>query len=210
MYNDLLNFIFKIDWNSAVIPGISILEKIIRAVIIYFFVIVGLRIFGKRELAQLNPFDIVVLFLLSNTVQNSLIGNDNSLTGGLIGAAALFIIDYIIVRFIYSNKKAENILEGSSNILVENGVIKTENLKKELITIAELEMSAHKQGFGSLEEIERSEIDPDGAVTFIPKKPTPNEEHYQELLSRIDILTQEVIALKSQIGINNNRLNERD
>jgi uncharacterized membrane protein YcaP (DUF421 family) len=76
--HNLIDFIIKIDWNGLISPGISILEKVIRAVIIYFFLILGLRIAGKRELAQLNPFDIVVLFLLSNTVQNSLIGNDNS------------------------------------------------------------------------------------------------------------------------------------
>lgn len=199
MYSSILDYVVKIDWNGILTPGISIFEKILRAAIIYFFLIIGLRIAGKRELAQLNPFDIVVLFLLSNTVQNSLIGNDNSLSGGLIGATTLFIINYIIVRFIYDNNKAANILEGSSNVLIDKGTIKTEVLKKELITMEELEMAAHKQGFSSLNEVERSEIDMDGAITFIAKEPTPHEQRYDELISKIDALTKEVVALKSQM-----------
>jgi uncharacterized membrane protein YcaP (DUF421 family) len=202
MYNYLWDHFFKIDWNSMINPGISILEKGIRAIIIYFVLILGLRIVGKRELAQLNPFDIVVLFLLSNTVQNALIGNDNSLTGGITGAVALFVINYVIVRFIYDNNKAANVLEGSLDILIENGIVKVDSLKKELITLSELEMAARKQGFESLNEIERSEIDPDGAISFIAKKPTPQEEHYAELLSKIDNLCQEVKFLKDKIEKN--------
>ena len=200
MYQDILKFFFNVDWSVIITPGISILEKVFRAVVVYAFLILGLRIAGKRELSQLNPFDIVVLFLLSNTVQNSLIGNDNSLLGGIVGAAILFIINYIVVRFIYYNSKAENLLEGSKNILIEHGIIKKDKLKKELISIDELEMAAHRQGFESLDEIDKSEIDPDGAITFIPKKPTPREEHYEELLSRIEDLTREVKALKDKIG----------
>ena len=200
MYQDILKFFFNVDWNVIITPGISILEKVFRAVVVYAFLILGLRIAGKRELSQLNPFDIVVLFLLSNTVQNSLIGNDNSLLGGIVGAAILFIINYIVVRFIYYNSKAENLLEGSKNILIEHGIIKKDKLKKELISIDELEMAAHRQGFESLDEIDKSEIDPDGAITFIPKKPTPKEEHYVELLARIEDLTREVRALKDKIG----------
>jgi uncharacterized membrane protein YcaP (DUF421 family) len=199
MYSYIKSLLFDIDWNSMVSPSVSILEKIIRALFIYFFLIFGLRIFGKRELAQLNPFDIIVLFLLSNTVQNSLIGNDNSLVGGIIGAGVLFAINYIVIKFDYDNKKVANVLEGSSDVLIENGIVKLDKLKNELISLDELEMAAHKDGFGSLDEIERAEIDPDGAITFIAKKTDPEEKYYKELLAKIDSLTEDVKSLKRQI-----------
>ena len=197
-----LNSVITIDWHSVIIPGISILEKILRAVITYAFVIFGFRIFGKRELGQMTPLDMVVLFLLSNTVQNALIGNDNSLSGGIIGAAVLFVMNYLVVKFLYSNQTAEKIIEGTSTVLIDNGVVLTENLKREVITYTELETAAHKQGFGTLDEIVRSEIDPEGAITFIAKQPTPKEEQYQELLLRIDNLTQQVLSLKNQLEKN--------
>src|SRR5499427_3378153 len=83
--------------------GLPILEKVLRPVIIYFFLIVGLRLAGKRELAQLNPFDLVVLLTLSNTVQNAIIGEDNSVTGGIIGATTLLVVNHFVVKFLYSH-----------------------------------------------------------------------------------------------------------
>ncbi|MDP4091229.1 MAG: hypothetical protein Q8930_18435, partial [Bacillota bacterium] len=126
MLSNIMNFTSNVDWSGLLTPGISILEKVIRTVVVYLFLIIGLRIAGKRELAQMNPFDIVVLFLLSNAVQNALIGNDNSLLGGIVGSAVLLIINYIIVRYMYFNNKAEKVLEGVSDMLIENGVLKTD------------------------------------------------------------------------------------
>src|SRR5262252_6045822 len=92
--------------------GLPVLEKILRPVIVYVFLIIGLRLAGKREMAQLNPFDLVVLLTLSNTVQNAIIGDDNSVTGGLIGAAALLILNYVVVRFLYTHEKLDRLIEG--------------------------------------------------------------------------------------------------
>src|SRR5579872_4525939 len=108
-------------------PSISILEKMLRPVLVYVFLIVGLRLAGKRELAQLNPFDLVVLLTLSNAVQNAIIGDDNSVTGGIIGAATLLIVNYIVVRFMYSHEKLEQLVEGSPDVLVDDGVVLTAN-----------------------------------------------------------------------------------
>src|SRR3989442_10769116 len=93
--------------------GLPVAEKILRPVIIYVFLIAGLRLSGKRELAQLNPFDLVVLLTLSNTVQNAIIGEDNSVTGGIIGAISLLAINYHVVRFLYDHRKLDEIVEGS-------------------------------------------------------------------------------------------------
>src|SRR5271157_2459425 len=99
--------------------NLPVLEKIARPILVYFALVVLLRVFGKRELAQLNPFDLVVLLSVSNTVQNAIIGDDNSITGGLIGALALFAINYLVVRFVFRHKTLDQLLEGTPTVLIE-------------------------------------------------------------------------------------------
>src|SRR5579859_253178 len=113
---------------------LPLLEKIVRPIIVYLFLVIFLRIFGKRELAQLNPFDLVVLLSLSNTVQNAIIGEDNSITGGLIGAFTLFAVNYLVVRFLFKHRRLDEILEGTPTRLVEDGKISRSGLAKELIS----------------------------------------------------------------------------
>src|ERR1700694_5303486 len=112
--------------------GLPVIEKIVRPIVVYFFLIIGLRLAGKRELAQLNPFDLVVLLTLSNTVQNAIIGNDNSVTGGLIGAATLLFLNAMVVRFLFKHPKLDRLVEGDSDLLIDGGKIKHNRLKKEL------------------------------------------------------------------------------
>src|SRR5213592_4350235 len=162
--------------------GLPIAEKILRPIVVYFFLIVGLRLAGKRELAQLNPFDLVVLLTLSNTVQNAIIGDDNSVTGGLIGAATLLAANALVVRFLYRHERLERLVEGEADVLVENGKIRLERLKAELITLPELESAAHKQGFESLDDIDRAILEPGGMIAFFAKKPTPDKSRHEELL----------------------------
>ena len=132
--------------------GISVIEKMCRPILVYLFLMIGLRLAGKRELAQLNAMDLIVLMMLANTVQNATIGDDNTVIGGLIGAGTLLLTNYLIVRFLYSHERIDRIVEGEPDALIENGVLRPERLKKELLTQAELEIAAHKQGFGSLAE----------------------------------------------------------
>jgi uncharacterized membrane protein YcaP (DUF421 family) len=126
-------------WNHMFVLGLPLLEKILRPVIVYIFLIIGLRLSGKRELAQLNPFDLIVLLTLSNTVQNAIIGDDNSVTGGIIGAATLLLVNYFVVRFLFGHEKLERLVEGDPDVLIENGVVQEDRLRKELISRAELE-----------------------------------------------------------------------
>src|SRR5215510_14920971 len=109
--------------------SVPVLEKIVRPVVIYFFLIAGLRLAGKRELAQLNPFDLVVLLTLSNTVQNAIIGEDNSITGGLIGAATLLVVNNIVVRFLYTHQELDRLVEGNCEVLIEGGHVQMDRLK---------------------------------------------------------------------------------
>ncbi len=186
--------------NDMFVLTLPVLEKIIRPIIVYFALIIGLRLAGKRELAQLNPFDLVVLLTLSNTVQNAIIGNDNSVTGGLIGAATLLVINYMVVRFVYSNGKIEEIVEGPEDVLIENGKVNQKLLEQDVISLTELTIAAHRQGFSSLEEIDRAVLEPEGGIAFRSKQPEPEIARHQELLARLDALTAQVAALQNQLN----------
>jgi uncharacterized membrane protein YcaP (DUF421 family) len=176
---------------------LPVVEKIIRPVLVYAFLVVGLRLAGKRELAQLNPFDLIVLLTLSNTVQNAIIGNDNSLLGGVIGAATLLAVNMLVVRFLYSHDRLDELVEGKQDVLIEGGKIRKDRLKKEMITLPELEAAAHRQGFGSLAEVERAVLETGGSISFFARKPVPDELRHAELLERLDRLQREVVRLGS-------------
>ena len=182
--------------NMFALGTISIAEKILRPIIVYVFLIVGLRVAGKRELAQLNPFDLVVLLTLSNAVQNAIIGDDNSVSGGVIGASTLLLVNYAVVRFLYSHEKIDRIVEGSPDVLIENGEIQTDRCHKELITRLELEAAAHKQGM-NLDEVDRAILDPGGSIAFFAKRPTHEDTRHRDLLKRLDELSAQVAALKA-------------
>ena len=180
--------------------GLPVAEKILRPIVVYVFLIVGLWLAGKRELAQLNPFDLVVLLTLSNTVQNAIIGEDNSITGGLIGAATLLVVNHVVVRYLYAHEKLDRLIEGDADVLIEDGVIMMDRLKKELITHTELEAAAHKQGFASLDVIDRAVLDPGGTVSFVSKTPSPDDARHNELLARLDAMTAQISALRAARG----------
>ena len=166
----------------------------------YLFLLVGLRLAGKRELAQLNAMDLIVLLTLSNTVQNAIIGPDNSVSGGLIGAATLLAGNSLMVRFLYSHETIDRIVEGDPDTLIENGEILTDRLKKELITMAELETAAHKQGFASLDLVDRAVLETGGVICFIGKVPTPDVQRHTELTSRLDQIGKELAAVRADLA----------
>src|SRR3954463_10389704 len=146
--------------------SLPVAEKILRPILVYAFLILGLRLAGKRELAQLNPFDLIVLLTLSNTVQNAIIGDDNSITGGIIGAATLLLVNQGVVRYLYSHERIDRLIEGAPDVLISGGVVDEARLKQELITMSELIAAAHKQGFGSLDEVDHATLEPGGSICF--------------------------------------------
>ena len=185
---------------ELLLPTMSLAEKLLRTVVVYFFLLSALRLAGKRELGQLNQFDLVVLLLLSNTVQNAIIGADDTLTGGLIGAATLLALNGLVVRFLYSHPKIEKFVAGQSECLVINGKILEENLRKETITKAELELAARKQGFDNLDEVESAHLEVGGALTFVRKRPTGEEDYHREILSRLDALASAQSEIMQRIA----------
>jgi len=183
-------------WKDMFVLAVPLLEKILRPIAVYLFLIISLRLSGKRELVQLNPFDLVVLLTLSNTVQNAIIGDDNTVTGGIIGATSLLIVNYLVVRFLYGHRKLDQLVEGRADVLIEDGKVKAGNLKRELITMAQLEAAARKQGFESISEVQQCILEPGGTITFLGKKPGTEESRHKELLDKMEKMMAELAKLR--------------
>jgi uncharacterized membrane protein YcaP (DUF421 family) len=182
-------------WNDMFVVGVPLVEKALRTLAVYTFLIICLRLAGKRELAQLNSFDLVVLLLLSNTVQNAIIGNDNSLVGGLFGAAVLIVVNWLVVRVSYAHERFDRLLEGDPVTLVRNGHVLKDQCDRQLITRMEIEIAARKQGFASLADVREAVLEPGGVLTFMGKEPSLDEAHYRELVARLDHIARRVDAL---------------
>ena len=187
-------------WGDIFTIGAPVVEKILRPALVYVFLVVALRVFGKRELAQLNPFDLVVLLSLSNTVQNAIIGNDNSLTGGLIGALGLLVINYLVVRFLFGHRRLDEILEGKPTTLIESGRVNQKALAKELLTTSELMTVLHRQGFQHVKEVEHCVLEPGGTFDVKGKSPAADERAHDEVMRALQELTAKVEALSRARG----------
>lgn len=186
-------------WNDIFSMGAPVVEKAVRPIVVYFFMVLVLRVFGKRELAQLNPFDLVVLLSLSNTVQNAIIGNDNSLTGGLIGAFTLLAVNYVVVRFLFRHRRLDQIFEGKPTVLVEEGKVLREGLASELLTHSELMTVLHRQGFDNLAEVERCVLEPGGTFYIQRKLPAIEEREHGEIMQALQELQKKVDALAPRL-----------
>ena len=177
---------------------LPLLEKLLRPAIVYLALVVLLRIFGKRELAQLNPFDLVVLLSLSNTVQNAIIGNDNSVSGGIIGAFALLAVNWLVVRALFRSPKLTRMFEGRSAVLILNGQIDHKAVQRESLTREELLDVIHRQGFDSIQKVRRCELEPNGTFYVEAYEPSPADQQHAELLARLDGLQRQIAALHPQ------------
>ena len=190
------------DWHSLAtnlfelgtgLPTISVLEKIVRPTAVYLLLVVLLRLFGKRMLAQLNPFDLVVLLMLSNTVQNAIIGNDTSLSGGVIGALSLIGVNALLVRVYY--RGPDTVIESPDTFLVREHEVDSEALRRLHINRGELLARAHERGFDDLEEVDTAVLYPNGTIYM--KGTSQDEACLQEILREVQTLRLEVAALRS-------------
>jgi uncharacterized membrane protein YcaP (DUF421 family) len=180
--------------------GAPVMEKILRPVLVYAFLVIALRIFGKRELAQLNPFDLVVLLSLSNTVQNAIIGNDNSLTGGVVGALALLAMNYAVVRFLFRHRRLDQVLEGKPTTLIEQGKVCKDALARELMTHAELTTVLHRQGFDSLSDVERCVLEPGGTFYIQRKSPATDQVQHDQIMRALNEINGRLASLNQVNG----------
>jgi uncharacterized membrane protein YcaP (DUF421 family) len=175
---------------------LPILEKLLRPIVVYLVLVILLRLFGKRELAQLNPFDLVVLLSLSNTVQNAIIGDDNSVTGGVIGAFGLLAINWLVVRVLFRSARLTRMLEGRAAVLVRNGQLDQRALRRESLTREELLSAIHRQGFEDFDQVRNCHLEPNGTFYIEAFDPSIEDRRHAELLARLDALQFEVTRLQ--------------
>ena len=144
--------------------GPSVLEKVLRAALIYVFLLVALRIGGRRELGQLNAMDFVVLLAVANAVQNGIIGQDDSVTGAIIGASSLFLLNEAAAFVVARNRTAHRLLVGSPTTLVEKGVLLENALRRQRMSVSDLMIALEENGAAGLDEVERCIIEPNGKI----------------------------------------------
>jgi uncharacterized membrane protein YcaP (DUF421 family) len=145
-------------------------EFILRGVVVYVFLLVLLRITGKRQVGQLAPFDLVLLLVLSNAVQNSMNGGDNSLIGGLVSASTLVLLNYVISIATYRNKKLEALVEGRPQILIHNGKLFEDVVAKAHLTHHELNAALRQAGCSCIEEVHAAILENRGEISVVSRK----------------------------------------
>lgn len=178
-------------------PVVAIAEKILRPMLVYLLLVVALKRAGKRMLAQLNPFDFVVLLMLSNTVQNAIIGDDTSLLGGAIGAAALLLVNALLVRAYYRGPEMTQLAGSERDIcLIAGGRLQENEMRRLHINAGELTAKAHERGFDSLDMVESAILYPNGTIYFQGSEAASDGARHQEILRRLDALGAEVAALR--------------
>jgi uncharacterized membrane protein YcaP (DUF421 family) len=192
---------WQILWHDLITLGtpstVTWLEKVLRPMIVYLVLVFALRWFGKRTLAQLNPFDFVLLLMLSNTVQNAIIGNDTSLVGGLVGAAALLAVNSMLVRIYYRGASKERVVRDDGDMyLVTNGEINEAAMRRLRINVGELTARAHERGFNSLDEVADAVLYPNGTIYFRGRHPDREDRRHRELLERLDHLQRQLAVLQ--------------
>jgi uncharacterized membrane protein YcaP (DUF421 family) len=179
---------------------VPLLEKVLRPAIVYLFLIVFLRLFGKRELAQLNPFDLVVLLSLSNTVQNAMIGDDNSVSGGVVGAFSLLAINWLLMRVLFKAPKLNAALQGKPATLITAGKVDEAVMKQETMSQEDLIAVLNRNGFNDPAEVETCVLEPNGTFYVKGRSPSGDDVARQEMMEAMERLSAEVRALRAQMA----------
>jgi len=177
--------------------GLPITEKVVRTVVVYGAVLFLLRLGGKRTAAQLNSFDLVVLLLISNVVQNAIIGPENSLLGGLIGATVLVVVNDLVSRLARQNDVIDRAMEGTEDRIVENGAFLDRQLRRLGIRTSDLEVALRRQGAENVGQVKQADLYPSGAIVvdLRPEARGASHEDVERLERKVDQLTASVARL---------------
>jgi uncharacterized membrane protein YcaP (DUF421 family) len=196
-------FVVLLDWHALIENlvrlgtsdlVVSVAEKVLRPILMYLFLVFVLKRFGKRVLAQLNPFDFVVLLTLSNTVQNAIIGNDSSLSGGIIGAASLVWVNAMLVRFHYRGPEMNRQTIEDDVYLIRRHALQADALRALRINVGELTARAHERGFDDLRQVETAVLYPNGTIYMTGDN--GDGEKLDQILADLRGLRGEVAALQ--------------
>lgn len=163
----------------------DVADKTIRTIAVYLAVYILLRLAGKRQLAQLSTFDFVVILLLSNVVQNAIIGPDNTLIGGIVGATILIVGNFLMVFFVFLNPRLERDLRGRSETLLSEGKINRKAMRRELVSRTELDAALRRQGYEGVSAVNEIVLEPEGTLT-VRARPEPSIADVLAALERIE------------------------
>ncbi len=179
---------------------VPVTEKILRTVAVYGALLLLLRLGGKKTAAQLNSFDLVVLLLISNVVQNAIIGPDNSLIGGLIGASVLIVANDVISRFARRNDAIDRALEGTETRLVEDGRFLDRELRRLGIRQADLEAALRRSGAENVLQVKEADLYPSGAIVveLLPEARGASHDDIDRIERKLDRLTASVDRLANR------------
>ncbi|MFF2141639.1 DUF421 domain-containing protein [Kitasatospora sp. NPDC058190] len=174
-------------WHDLVVVQIPIVEKILRTIAVYVLILILFRFAGKRGLAGLNTFDMVVVFLLSNVVQNAIIGNDNSFLGGAIGAVTLVAVNSAVTRWLARDPRAARVLEGEPTTVVRDGKLVPGALHRLALRPSELEHAVRLQNGDNVSDVARARLEPDGQllVTLRAAEQSATKGDVEELRERL-------------------------
>lgn len=153
------------------LPEIPVVEKILRSLIVYVFLLIMFRLLGKRQVGQMTPFDLIVLLILSNVLQNAMIGPDNSVVGGLIGATTVLAANWVLSRITFDNPRLERVIEGVPTLLIHDGKFVEENLRRETISRDDLLSNLRSQGCFTLAEVHAAVLEPSGKISLLKREP---------------------------------------
>jgi uncharacterized membrane protein YcaP (DUF421 family) len=157
------------------------LDIIIRSASVYLFMLIALRIFGKKELSQLNTADVILILLISNSVQNAMVGSDTSLWGGLAAAAVLFVINFTLKKLMYKFPKFSDFMQEKPEILIHNGTLDFKSLSKLNITSDELREAMREHGVEDFSEVKLAMLEIDGNISIISGEKNLRQTHYKRL-----------------------------
>ena len=149
------------------LPEVSLVEKVVRSVVVYGFLLASFRLVGKRQLGQMTPFDLVVLLIISNVVQNALIGNDNSLGGGLVGATTILVVNALVARVTFRSKPIRRVVEHAPTVLVRHGQLLRENLASEHLSLSEFHAALRREGIVTVRGLRYVLLEQDGHLSVI-------------------------------------------
>ena len=186
-------------WHAMFVIQIPIAEKVLRTVLVYAVIVVLFRLGGKRGLAGLNTFDFVVIFLLSNVVQNAIIGNDQSLLGGVVGAATLVAINAVLNRALARSNRLAHLLEGHASTVIRDGQLQTGVLRRLAMRPAELDHAVRIQNGDDINEVGNGRLEPSGqlVLTLKPDEQGATKGDVAQLNTRIDELKAMLATLTS-------------
>lgn len=176
---------------------LPVLEKILRPILVYLFLVIAFRLAGKRELGGMHAFDFVVILTVANVLQNAGIGDDTTVTGGVLGAVSLLLTNYLVGRYVFKHPRVEQVIEGEPAVLIEDGQVLNDVCRRQMISQPELLAAVRRQGIDNLSDVAVAILETGGTISVIPKRPTPEEEAEQAVQAALARLEMAVARLEA-------------